>query len=281
MRLIGLALGAAALLLTTQVSAGTLDQIRENGVLKIGYRVDAAPFSFKSAIGEPAGYSVDLCRVIATGLKEQLQLPEINVEYVPVGTDDRFEAVQQGRIDILCGATTATLSRRELVDFSLPVFVDGAGVLLRVNGPGNFEELAGQQVAVRGSTTTEEALRNTLSRFSIDAQLVPVDSHDEGLRRLVAGEVAAYFADRGILLFLALKSPSRSELNLSDRQFTYEPYALAVARGDTDFRLAVDRILSRVYRSGAIERVFTGSFGTAAKPTDLLKALYVINSLPE
>jgi ABC-type amino acid transport substrate-binding protein len=195
-----------------------------------------------------------------------------------VSTEDRFQAVQDGRIDILCGATTQTLSRRRLVDFSLFTFIDGAGVMLHRDGPEDFEGLAGKKVGVRGATTTEQALRNTLAKLSLDAEVVTVGSHDDGLAKLEASEIQAYFADRAILLYLLLKSGAE-DLWVSERQFTFEPYALALTRGDDDFRLLVDTTLSSLYRSGAIDQIFGTAFGPKAKQSDILRALYVINGL--
>ena len=270
----------AALLLAAGAQAQTLERVRESGTFKIGYREDAAPFSYRNELGEPAGYSVELCRAVAVNVKQALGLAEIKLEYVPVTTENRFQAVQDGRIDLLCGATTQTLSRRKLVDFSLFTFIDGAGVLLRADGPEGFEGLAGRKVGVRGATTTEEALRNTLARLDLEVELVSVASHKDGLAKLRAGEIEAYFADRAILLYLLLESGAE-DLRVSDRQFTFEPYALALTRGDDDFRLLVDTTLSALYRSGAIDRIFAAAFGANAKQSEILRALYVINGLPK
>ena len=268
-----------ALLLAAGAQAQTLERVRSTGVFKIGYRTDAAPFAYKNQLGEAIGYSVDLCRAVAVNVKQALGLAEIKLEYVPVTTEDRFQAVQDGRIDILCGATTETLSRRELVDFSLFTFIDGAGVLLHRDGPDDFEGLAGKKVGVRGATTTEQALRYTLQRLSIDAEVVTVQSHQDGLAKLQNGEIQAYFADRAILLYLLLGSGAE-DLWVSERQFTFEPYGLALARGDDEFRLLVDTTLSVLYRSGEIDQIFAAAFGPKAKQSDILRALYVINGLP-
>jgi ABC-type amino acid transport substrate-binding protein len=271
----------ALLWLAASAQAQTLERVRDTGTFKIGYREDAAPFSFRNTLGEPAGFSVELCRLIAVEVKQALGLEEITLEYVPVGTEDRFQAVQQARIDILCGATTVTLSRRELVDFSLFTFLDGAAVLLRAEGPEDLKGLAGQKVGVRGATTTEDALRNILAELDMDAEVITVASHNEGLRQLEAGEIAAYFGDQAILIFLATGSDAPEKLKLSDRQFTFEPYALALTRGDDDFRLLVDRTLARIYRSGTIDQLFTNAFGPKADPTPALRALYLISGLAE
>jgi polar amino acid transport system substrate-binding protein/glutamate/aspartate transport system substrate-binding protein len=262
-------------------TAGTLDRIRDKGVLKIGFREDAPPFSFKNSIGEPAGYSVSLCRAVASRIKQQLKREKLSVEYVPVTAENRFQAVKDGKVDLLCGATTVTLARRETVDFSLPTFIDGAGVLLREDGPENFGDLDGQKVGVRAGTTTEDALRATVEDMAIKVETVAVKDHKDGVARLLKGEIAAYFADRAILYFLLQGSGASDKLFLSDQQFTYEPYELALQKGDTDVRLAVDRALSRIYRSGEITTVFTAAFGPGAEPTEELSALYRISALPE
>ena len=270
----------ATTFVATSVTAGTLDRVRDSGVFKIGYRTDAVPYSFKNTLGEAAGYSVDLCRAVAVAVKKSLGLSEISLEYVPVTAENRFKAVQDGRVDILCGATTATLSRRELVDFSLGTFIDGASVMLMADGPGGFKELAGKNVGVRGGTTTEEGLRKTLKDLSVDAKVVPVKSHDDGLAKLEKGDLSAYFADRAILLFMVAGSPSPEKLRVGKDYFSFEPYALAMQRGDDDFRLLVDRALSRLYRTGAIVPIFRNSFGNA-EPSDVLRSLYLVNALPE
>jgi polar amino acid transport system substrate-binding protein/glutamate/aspartate transport system substrate-binding protein len=269
------------LLLAGGAQAQTLERIRETGTFKLGYREDAAPFSFRNALGEPAGFSVELCRLVAAEAKAALGLDQITIEYVPLGTEDRFQAVQAGRVDILCGATTVTLSRRELVDFSLVIFLDGAAVLLRADGPEDLAGLAGQKIGVRGATTTEEALRNTLGEIKMAAEVVTVASHREGLSKLEAGEIAAYFGDQAILIFLAARSDAPEKLKISDRQLTFEPYALALTRGDADFRLLVDRTLARIYRTGLIDQLFTNAFGPNADQSAALQAVYLINALQE
>ncbi len=261
--------------------ADTLGRVRDSGVIKLGFREDAAPFSFRDSIGEPAGYTVDLCRAIAGAVKAELKLETVSVEYVPVGAEDRFEAITDGRIDLLCGATSVTIRRRAMIDFSIPTFVDGASVLFSADGPDGFEGLAGQKVGVRGGTTTEEALRNTLSDLSIEAEVVPVGDHADGLGQLLSGTLAAYFADRAILQYMTLRPEFSADLRLSDKYFTQEPYGIGLERGDTEFRLIVDRTLSRLYRSGVVQQIFTTHFGPVARPSDLLQALFVTNALPE
>ncbi len=262
-------------------NADTLQRVRDSGTFRIGHRLDAAPFSYRNTIGEPAGMMVEICRQVAAAVKAHLALESISVQYVPVTAENRFDAVQESRIDILCGPTTVTLSRRERVDFSLFTFVDGASVLFRVGGPDSFEALAGHKIGVRAGTTTEEALNNTVAELGVNLEVVAVESHDDGLARLEAGTVSAYFADRAILVSLLAGSRDPAALKLSRRYFSYEPYALALPRGDDDFRLLVDRTLSQLYRSGGIYTLFANAFGADAEPTEVLRSLYLVNGIAQ
>jgi ABC-type amino acid transport substrate-binding protein len=278
---LALACLAALLMMTVVASAGIVDGIKQQQAIRIAYREDAPPFSYKDKIGEPAGFMVDLCREVAKRLAEQLDLPSLKVSYVSVSAADRFEAITQRKADLLCEPTSATLARREQVDFSIATFIDGAGLLVRANGPKDLHAMASQKIGVLSGTTTEEALRNTLNDAGITADVVAVKTHGEGLTMLDEGKISAYFGDRSILLSLIRDSKAPGKLRLADDYLTVEPYALALPRGDDDFRLAVDRALSHIYRSGEIGAVFERTFGGKAKPSQILQTLYLISALPD
>ena len=266
---------------TTAATAGTLDRIGQEKAIRIAYREDAPPFSYKDKLGEPSGFMVDLCRAVAKKLADQLNLPSLNVAYVPVTAADRFEAIAQQKADLLCEPTSITLSRREQVDFSIPTFLDGASLIVRAGGPKNLRDLSGKKIGVLAGTTTEEALRNTLNEAKINGDVAAAKTHGEGLAMLDEGKISAYFGDRSILLFLIKDSKAPEKLRLADDYLTVEPYALALPRGDTDFRLAVDRALSHIYRSGEIAAVFQRTFGGKAEPSQILRTLYLISGVPD
>jgi ABC-type amino acid transport substrate-binding protein len=262
-------------------SAATVDRIGQDKAIRIAYRPDAPPFSYKDKNGAPAGFVVDLCRAVAKHLGEQLNLPDLKIVYVPVTAADRFAAIEKGKADLLCEPTTETLARRREVDFSIPTFVDGAGLMIRTDGPRSLSGLAGRKIGVLAGTTTEEELHNTLQDAGITAEVIPAKTHLEGLAMLDAGKVSAYFADRSILVFLIRQSKAPDKLRLADNYLTIEPYALALPRGDEEFRLAVDRALSHIYRDGEMVQIFAQTFGGNAKPSGIIATLYVIAALPD
>jgi polar amino acid transport system substrate-binding protein/glutamate/aspartate transport system substrate-binding protein len=261
-------------------SAGVLDRIGQDKTIRIAHRDDAPPFSYKDKIGEPVGFMVDLCREVTKKLADQLHLTSLNVTYVPVTAADRFEAIRQQKADLLCEPTSATLSRRELVDFSIPTFVDGASLMIRADGPHDFKALAGRKIGVLSGTTTEQALHNSLKLAGMTADVTPAKTHAEGLAMLDDRKIAAYFGDRSILVSLIKDSKAPGKLMLAENYLSVEPYALALPHGDEDFRLAVDRALSHIYRSGEIGAVFKRTFGDA-KPGEVLQTLFLVSGLPD
>jgi len=267
---------AALLALASQTaSAGTLDRIRDTGVFRIGYRADARPYSFQDRNGQPSGYIVDLCVEVASALGSN-----VRPQYVLVPADRRFEAVRDGTIDILCDPSSATLPRREIVDFSLPTFIEGAGVISWIGKPvRDFEDLGGKRIGVLGGTTSEATLRKALGELKLTATIVLAPDHRAGLDLLTGDKVDAYFADRGIIAAM-LREGGRPGFQISNQYFSYETYALALPRDDGAFRLLVDRTLARLYRTGKIDAILQKTFGKT--PSDeLLKAMIIMNSLPD
>jgi polar amino acid transport system substrate-binding protein/glutamate/aspartate transport system substrate-binding protein len=136
--------------------------------------------------------------------------------------------------------------------------------------------MAGKKIGVLSGTTTEERLRISLRTFGISADIVPAATHNEGLAMLESGKVAAYFADQTILISLVNQSKDPEKLAIAEEFLSVEPYALAMPRGDTEFRLAVDTALSHIYRGGEIGAIFRQAFGEKAQPTEALKTLYML-----
>jgi len=276
-----------ALALTFPLSAahadgGVLSAIQKSGVIRLGHLRDAPPFSYTDEKGVPQGYSVDLCKHVAHSIQRQLNLASLRMEWVPLTLQERIPAVRDRKVDIECGTTTWTLSRQKEVDFSLMTFVDGATVLVRSTSDLlRLADLQGKKVAVVPTTTTAAALDAALKGRMLKVDVVTVSSPEEGLAKLQQGAVDGYASDRVVLIGQGLGSKGGANFRVLDEDFSVEPYALVLARGDPDLRLAVDRSLAGLYRSGEIEAVFNRWLGPLGRPSTLLTALYYLQSIPE
>ena len=277
--------------------AGTMDTVQKSGKLMLGYRLDARPFSYRDAQGNAAGYSVALCRKVAEDLKAELKHGALTGEFVPVSSEDRFSALQQGKIQVLCDPATETLSRRSTVSFSIPVFASGTGVLVRRDAPARLKEvlsgirasgptwrasayqtLEKRTFAVVAGTTGERWTIQRRDELGLNAEVVAVKDYATGLQRLTERQADALFGDRAILLDAAKGGPSAGKVILLDRYFTRETVALGLPRGDEEFRLFVDRSLSRLFRSKDIGPLYEAHFG---KPDKSALTFFELIALPE
>jgi len=261
---------------------GTLKKIKDSGTIALGYREQSVPFSFRGADGKPAGYSIDLCSRIVTGIQQQLKLAKLDVKWVPVTPENRIASVVNGTVDLECGSTTNTLSRQEQVDFSHMTFVDGGSLLVKASDKMvAFQDLAGKKIAVIPGTTTETALRAALQKAFVTAQVVPVKEHREGLTALESGTADAYASDRVILIGLAVTAKDPAQFAIAEQYLSYEPYGFMLRRGDSSFRLTVNRVLSSLYRSREVMQIYGRWFGKLGEPGNLLIAMYALHALPE
>ncbi|MEE9159216.1 MAG: amino acid ABC transporter substrate-binding protein [Gammaproteobacteria bacterium] len=262
---------------------GTLKRIDDTGQINLGYREFEPPMSFRDNSGKPVGYSIDLCDHIAAAVKKRLGRSDITLNYVPVTAENRFTSIESESIDILCGATTKTLGRSERVGFTQLTFVTGASLLSMDDAKvPNVLGLKGKRVAVVSTTTTIEALKGALNETLVDAEVIPVSSATEGMALLDKGEVDAFSSDQVVLIGQVIERDSGKKYFLSQELFSFEPFALAVKRGDVDFQLVADRALSQLNRSGQILATYRKWFARfAEKPTMALRALYQLNATPE
>ncbi len=273
---------ACAFAASAAAQTGTLEKIRSTATITLGYINDAAPFSSVDAKGEPQGYSVDLCREIARGISAQLGLPKIETRWVALTIQNRLEAVSARRVDIECSTTTWTLSRQRTVDFSLITFVDGGSVLTRVgSGLGRIADLNGKRLAVIKGTTTERALRDALARYSVNAQVLTVSTRPEGLKLVEDAKVDGFAADRTTLVGAVLAKQTSGAYRLLDEDFSIEPYVFALPSGEHDFRIAVNRVLARLFRTGEIAKVYERWLGPLGPPSALLSATYFVQGISE
>jgi len=266
--------------LAAQELTGTLQQVQKTGKIKIGYRHSQPPMSYLGKDDNPVGYSIDLCRHIVNEIKNKIG-SEIDIEFVPVTAENRFHALSENKIDILCGATTKTLSRSEVVDFTQLTFVTGAS-FMTLKGKKIRNNFEGKKIGVVKSTTTAVALKNLLQETSTDAEIILLNSTAEGLSALKKEKIDAFSADQVVLIGLALSIDNSDSFSILPDLFSFEPFAFAVRRNDADFRLIADRVISHLYRTRQILKIYDKWFSKfSLKRSSAFEALIQINAIPE
>jgi polar amino acid transport system substrate-binding protein len=294
------ALLLAALGAALPASAATLDRIRETGHVRFGYLDEARPFSFRSGDGPPDGYTVEICKQVANQIKQDLALPGLTIDWVPVEPAERFSEVGKGRIDLLCAPSVETVSRRKEASFSIPVFASGNRAAIRTDAATALRNALAESrptkpiwrgtpaatvvqhttFAVVTGTTGEKWLAERAKSLQVDAKIVRLPDYQKALQELQEGKVDVVFGDRVLMLgaLQDLDQKTRDNTTILDRMFTHEPAGLALERGDDDFRAVVDHALSRLYASGDFASLYSKWVGEF---DDRARTFFVWNTLPE
>ena len=277
-------------------SVGTLARIKQAGTINLGYVANAQPFAYKDSTGKVTGYTVGLCQKVVDQIGSDLKAPALKVNWVAVTPEDRVHAMQEHRIDLLCGYAD-TLTGRQGMSFSIPVYPGGIGALLRSDAPAGLKEaldgvgpthptwraapaqlLSQQTFTVVANTPAQRWLSGRLSQFQISASVVPVADVESGMRKVLDRQSNVFFAERSLLLAVASSSPASSDLTVLDRHFTYLPVAIGMARGDDELRLLVDRTLSRFFASAEFPAMYARWFG---EPDAETRNFFRMSTLPE
>jgi glutamate/aspartate transport system substrate-binding protein len=274
-------LGIATASAQAQSQSSRLKTIAASKTIKIAHRTDASPFSFIDHNKEVAGYTIDVCKAVVASLQRQLKVQPIKIEWVPVTTQTRFDAVANGQADLECGASTVTLARMRQVDFSNTVFVESTGLAVNASAAVNkLQDLSGKKIAVIAGTSNEKAMTAKNQQLQLNATLVPVKDRDEAIAAMEGGRVDAFASDKLLLYGAEFKNPQA--LRALPDDLSIEPYAIALPLGDWELRLAVNTALAETYRSGDAEKIFAVWFGQLGlRPGALLHAVYLLGALAE
>jgi putrescine:ornithine antiporter len=262
---------------------------KKPGKLVLGYYANARPFSYTDESGKPAGYAVELCQQ-AAGAAE--------TTWVVVTPESRVAALRDGKVNVLCGEPDRLSARKDMA-FSIPIFQGGIGALLRKDAPPGLAQalaerpgpsgplwrgtptqqlLQAQTFAVVAGTPAEKLLAERLKDFQLTAKVAPVKTFAEGVQAVLDRKASVFFTDRSILLDAVKRSGKAGDLTVLERRFTIAPLAFALRRGDEDGRLAVDRVLSRIYGSAEFRAIYTKWFG---EPDDAATSFFRAVALPE
>jgi glutamate/aspartate transport system substrate-binding protein len=257
-----------------------LDQIGKAKTIKIAYRTDATPFSFVKD-NEAVGYTIDVCKIVVASLERRLNIQGLKIEWVPVTTQTRLDAVANGTADMECGSSTVTLGRMQQVDFSSFVFVQTTGLVTKASsGITRAADLVGKKVAVISGTTNEQALNRINQGGQLKVTVLPVKDRAEGISVLESGGADAFAGDKILLVGAQYQNP-QGLLMLPD-DLSIEPYAIVLPLGDWKFRLAVNAGLAEMYRRGGIVPIYQKWFSSVGmEPGVLLETLFVLGALPE
>jgi glutamate/aspartate transport system substrate-binding protein len=227
--------------------AGRLQHIKESRVVQLGYRENAIPFSYAGRDGTPVGYSLEICQAIVTTMAEDLDIPDLRIDYVRVTAQNRLARVASGAVDLECGSTTNTLLRRQEVAFSPVIFVTGTRIVVPRGGHvHDVADLRGKTLAVVRGTTNEAAMREVNRLRGLEMKFLVADDYRDALEMLASLKADALAADDILLRGLLAETGRVRDFRFVGDLLSFEPYGIVYARDDRALADVVERTLRRL-----------------------------------
>ena len=244
-----------------QELTGTLKKIKDSKTVTLGYRESSIPFSYLNKVGEPIGYSIDLCNAVVDEVSKELEGVEIAVKYKKVTAETRIPAVQSGNVDLECGSTTANFERKKEVAFSPIFFVAGTKLLVpRSSGISSYRDLRDKTVVVTAGTTNEAAVRAISDKQHLGIKLLVAKDHAESFAMLREGKADAFATDDILLYGLVATARLGDQYHVVGEYLSYDPYGLMYRKNDPDFAGIVDRTFSRLAQSRELVQLYNKWF---------------------
>ncbi|CAG9172728.1 Glutamate/aspartate import solute-binding protein [Cupriavidus laharis] len=252
-----LALAAGVALAQEPIAlSGTLKKAKESGILIIGYRESSLPFSYLNQIRRPIGYSIDICTAIVQEAGNEVGR-DLTINWVPVTSENRIDAMTSGKIDLECGSTTRNAERQQRVAFSPVIFVAGTKLMVPHGSPiRTFRDLKGKTVVATAGTTNVEAIERLSTRFNLGVTIIRARDHADAFEVLRHGGADAYAGDDVLLYGFLAKYGLGKKYDVTRDFLSYDPYGIMLRKDDPQFAAVVDKAVRDLITTGELERLY-------------------------
>ena len=212
-----------------------MEKVARTGKLTAGTSKDALPFAYRNDQGELVGYSIDILELITEQLETELER-EIDLELVALQPRQRIPQLREGKVDLVCDASSFTWKRDRQIDFSFSYSSTGTRLLTkRGNDFWDGASLKGKRIGAIAKTTNEKTIR----RIQPDAEIIIVKDRAAGYQALQSGEIDAFTSD-GILLESWLRNFDNPEQFQIVGDFSREGIACMVAENNSQLMNTVN-----------------------------------------
>jgi glutamate transport system substrate-binding protein len=235
----------------------TMESLNKAQKIRIGTKFDQPLFGLKGLDGKPAGFDVEIGKLIAY----ELGIPADKIEWIESPSKVREEVIEQGKVDIVVATYTINDARKQRVDFAGPYYVAGQQIMTRkgdssITGPDSFRDGTKKVCSVTGSTPAKNIEKYLKDKAT---QLVLFDVYNKCADAVKNKQVDAVTTDNVILSGFVSQSPN--DFQLVGSKFTQEPYGIGLKKGDTAFRSFINDVLEKIAKDGRYQKAWTDTVG--------------------
>jgi ABC-type amino acid transport substrate-binding protein len=251
-------LSALSVVVRPALAETTLEKIARTDTLTIGTRTGSPPFGYVNSKNEWVGFSIDLVEQLILPAVSQKVGKTVKLEKKESAPPTRIPLLTSNAVDLVAETMTDTRTRRDSVDFSITYFVTGAQFLVKKGSPiKGIKDIDGKRIASQQGSTNARIIRERAPK----AQLREFPDQPAAFQALVQGQVDAYTNDGIQLAGLKAKSPNPGQWEIVGDPYSYEPYGMAMRKGDADFRNVVNNALMEGIESGKFFEIYDKWFG--------------------
>lgn len=216
----------------------TLTAIKQRGHLNCGVNQGLVGFAYTDNRGAWRGFDVDFCRATAAAIFGD---PDA-VRFVPLTAEQRFEALRDGRVDVLWRNTSWTMSRDTGGELSFAGinYFDGQGFLVRRTlNLNSAAELNGARICVQTGSTTELNVEDYFRTRGIEFRPVTVKTEEEARQAYAREECDAFTADISALAAARTTLANPQQHAILPDVISKEPLGPVVRRGDDQWTAVI------------------------------------------
>lgn len=245
----------------------TLDKVKANGAITVGYREASIPFSYLGADGQPTGFGWEICGKVVEQVKKTVGLADIKVVRQSVTSQNRIPLIQNGTVDIECGSTTNNADRNKQVDFAINYFYTGTRFIVKADSSiKSVDDLKGKKVVSTTGTTNYQVLRKLNAEKNMGFELMGAKDHAESLLLVQQDRVDAFGMDDILLYGLRASSSNPAEFAIVGDPIQVEPYAIMLRKDDPAFKKLVDDTLAGMIKTGEFQSLYKKWFQSPIPP---------------
>ncbi|QET02787.1 MULTISPECIES: glutamate/aspartate ABC transporter substrate-binding protein [Cupriavidus] len=250
--------------------SGTLQKIKETGVITLGVRDSSIPFNYNLGGVRQVGYSYDINTKIVEAVKEQLKLPNLQVKEIPITSQNRITLLQNGTIDIECGSTTNNLERQKQASFTNSIFIIGTRIMVKKDGGiKDWADLKGKNVVTTAGTTSERLLRKMNDDQKLGMNIISTKDHGQSFLTLESGRAVAFMMDDALLYGERAKAKNPNDWIVVGKPQSRESYGCMIRKDDAPFKKLSDNVISGLMKDGTINTMYAKWFQQPVPPKGL------------
>jgi len=194
-----LTVAAAGLLASLGAAhAGTLDDVKQRGVVRCGTSPNNPGFAFTDSAGKQRGFDVDFCRALGAAIFGDIAKAETKV----VEPRDAFTVLATAGVDVLTHRFTWSFNRDNGagLEFTQALFYDGQGFMVRKSANvKSVNDLNGATICAAQGTTTELNVADYFRQRKLTYKIVTFNGTDPARLAYDEGRCDAWTNDRGSL----------------------------------------------------------------------------------